>query len=115
MRSWRIVGLAAAFVAVLAIGVIAGRMCTRRPAPASQAPAQRRILYYRSPMNPQATSPTPKKDEMGMDYVPVYAEEDGGTAVAGRPTDAGAGAIWIDPRQVQNAGVTSEPAQVQTL
>jgi len=32
-------------------------------------------LYYRNPMNPEITSPTPTKDSMGMDYVPVYAEE----------------------------------------
>ena len=32
-------------------------------------------LYYRHPMNPSVTSPTPSKDEMGMDFVPVYAEE----------------------------------------
>ena len=38
------------------------------------------ILYYRDPMNPQVTSPTPRKDEMGMDYVPVYSEESGASA-----------------------------------
>ncbi len=36
----------------------------------------KRIVYYRHPMRPSITSPTPKKDEMGMDYVPVYAEGD---------------------------------------
>ncbi len=35
----------------------------------------RKILFYRNPMNPTITSPTPAKDSMGMDYVPVYAEE----------------------------------------
>ena len=34
------------------------------------------VVYYRHPMRPEVTSPTPKKDEMGMDYVPVYAEEE---------------------------------------
>lgn len=34
------------------------------------------IVYYRHPMRPEVTSPTPKKDEMGMDYVPVYAEDE---------------------------------------
>jgi len=34
----------------------------------------RKPLYYRHPMNPQVTSPAPAKDEMGMDYVAVYAE-----------------------------------------
>jgi len=33
------------------------------------------VLYYRHPMNPAVTSPTPAKDQMGMDYIPVYASE----------------------------------------
>lgn len=36
----------------------------------------RKILFYRSTMNPTVTSPVPAKDAMGMDYVPVYAESD---------------------------------------
>jgi Cu(I)/Ag(I) efflux system membrane fusion protein len=36
---------------------------------------QREILFYRNPMDPTITSPVPAKDSMGMDYVPVYAEE----------------------------------------
>ena len=38
-------------------------------------PEGRKILFYRNPMNPTITSPVPAKDEMGMDYVPVYADE----------------------------------------
>ena len=34
-----------------------------------------KIVFYRSPMNPSMTSPTPMKDEMGMDYVPVHEGE----------------------------------------
>jgi len=34
-----------------------------------------KVLFYRNPMNPAVTSPIPAKDEMGMDYVPVYAED----------------------------------------
>ena len=33
---------------------------------------ERKLLYYRNPMGLPDTSPTPKKDPMGMDYVPVY-------------------------------------------
>jgi len=36
---------------------------------------QRKIIHYRSPMGGSDTSATPKKDAMGMDYVPVYADE----------------------------------------
>jgi Cu(I)/Ag(I) efflux system membrane fusion protein len=37
--------------------------------------ANRKILYYRNPMGHPDTSPVPKKDSMGMDYIPVYADE----------------------------------------
>jgi Cu(I)/Ag(I) efflux system membrane fusion protein len=33
-------------------------------------------LFYRNSMNPEVTSPIPAKDPMGMDYIPVYAEQD---------------------------------------
>jgi Cu(I)/Ag(I) efflux system membrane fusion protein len=48
------------------------------PAAAEQAaPAktERKIVYYRNPMGLPDTSPVPKKDSMGMDYIPVYADE----------------------------------------
>ncbi|MBL8914530.1 MAG: efflux RND transporter periplasmic adaptor subunit [Archangium sp.] len=37
--------------------------------------AERKVLYYRSPMDPRQTSPAPAKDSMGMDYVAVYEDE----------------------------------------
>ncbi len=42
---------------------------------AGQQQAQRKPLFYRHPMNPSITSPVPAKDEMGMDYIPVYADD----------------------------------------
>ena len=39
------------------------------------AEGARRILYYRNPMGHNDTSPVPKKDPMGMDYIPVYDGE----------------------------------------
>src|SRR5262245_29733161 len=48
-------------------------------APAPSAPpapsgGERKILYYRNPMGLPDTSPVPRKDSMGMDYIPVYAD-----------------------------------------
>ncbi|MDD2722857.1 MAG: efflux RND transporter periplasmic adaptor subunit [Methylovulum sp.] len=40
----------------------------------SNTRGEKKPLYYRHPMNPQVTSTTPTKDEMGMDYVAVFAE-----------------------------------------
>jgi len=50
--------------------------------------SERKILFYRNPMGTSDTSPMPKKDEMGMDYLPVYADEAGGAAPAGRVAQA---------------------------
>jgi membrane fusion protein, copper/silver efflux system len=53
-----------------------------KPEAAAAAAGERRILYYRNPMGLPDTSPVPKKDSMGMDYLPVYeGEEDDGSAV----------------------------------
>ncbi|UVC13213.1 efflux RND transporter periplasmic adaptor subunit [Mesorhizobium onobrychidis] len=49
---------------------------------AAAAPSGRKILYYRNPMGLPDTSPTPKKDSMGMDYIPVFeGEADDGSTV----------------------------------
>ncbi|MEO6081455.1 MAG: copper resistance protein B [Steroidobacteraceae bacterium] len=48
------------------------------PPSSPQEPAaenQGRILYYKNPMGGPDTSPVPKKDGMGMDYIPVYDSE----------------------------------------
>jgi multidrug efflux pump subunit AcrA (membrane-fusion protein) len=41
----------------------------------SESSGERKILFYRNPMNPAITSAAPAKDEMGMDYIPVYSDE----------------------------------------
>jgi membrane fusion protein, copper/silver efflux system len=46
--------------------------------------SERKPLYYRHQMNPQVTSPVPAKDEMGMDYVAVYAEEPASTVLSSK-------------------------------
>lgn len=39
------------------------------------ASASREPIFYRHPMNPEITSQTPAKDDMGMDYVAVFADD----------------------------------------
>jgi len=66
-------------VVLLALGVLIGGLSVwylqSGPAAEAQHNEERKILYYRNPMNPEVTSPAPMKDSMGMDYVPVYADE----------------------------------------
>ncbi|BCX88284.1 membrane fusion protein, copper/silver efflux system [Methylomarinovum tepidoasis] len=58
-------------------------------------------MFYRHPMNPAITSKTPAKDEMGMDYIPVYPPGCPGATEAGGPP----GTVVIDPTVVQTIGV----------
>ncbi|MDR1818216.1 MAG: efflux RND transporter periplasmic adaptor subunit [Puniceicoccales bacterium] len=55
-------------------------------ADAAGAPTQRKILFYRSPMHPWVTSPTPGKCTVcGMNLAPVFAEEDAPPAAPATP------------------------------
>lgn len=74
-------------------------------APSASADADRKVLYYRNPMGLPDTSPEPKKDSMGMDYVPVYADEAGNDSSI----------VKVSPTRVQMLGVRTEPAALRTL
>ncbi|MBL8398219.1 MAG: efflux RND transporter periplasmic adaptor subunit [Candidatus Accumulibacter sp.] len=76
--------------------------------PAAAPVKAREILYYRNPMGLPDTSPTPKKDSMGMDYLPVYADEQVDDASSVKP-------IRIDAGKIQQLGVRSEAAAWRTL
>jgi len=55
---------------------ICGMQLTAVDEATAAAPAAARTpLFYRNPMRADVTSPVPAKDEMGMDYIPVYAED----------------------------------------
>ncbi len=69
--------------------------------------SEREILFYRNPMNPAITSPVFMQDDMGMDYIAVYADGGGG--------DEPAGTVTIDPVTVQNIGVRSTLAETRDL
>lgn len=59
----------------------------------------RKIKFYRNPMGLPDTSPTPKKDSMGMDYIPVFDGD-----------DSDDGTVKLSPGKIQRSGVKSEPA-----
>ena len=72
---------------------------------APKATGSRKILYYRNPMGLADTSPVPKKDWMGMDYIPVYEgeEQDDGKTVR----------VSLD--KVQRSGVRTETVDMRTI
>jgi Cu(I)/Ag(I) efflux system membrane fusion protein len=73
---------------------------------AEGAPAAggRKLLYYRNPMGLPDTSPVPKKDPMGMDYIAVYEGEDDSS-----------GAIKVRADRIQALGVRTEPVVRRAL
>jgi len=71
---------------------------------ASSAKAERKILYYRNAMGQPDTSPTPKKDAMGMDYVPVYAGD-----------EAASSTVAVSPERLQLLGVKTEAVELRQL
>jgi Cu(I)/Ag(I) efflux system membrane fusion protein len=71
---------------------------------ASASPAGRKIKYYRNPMGLPDTSPTPKKDSMGMDYIAVYEGD-----------DSDDGSVKLSPGRIQRTGVKSEPAALRVI
>ncbi len=64
---------------------------------------RKKPLYYRNPMHPTVTSPVPAKDNMGMDYIPVYADD-------ASSSDSAPGTVVINPTVVQSIGVRTAPA-----
>jgi Cu(I)/Ag(I) efflux system membrane fusion protein len=71
---------------------------------AAHAKGDRKIKYYRNPMGLLDTSPVPKKDSMGMDYIPVYEGE-----------DSDDGSVRLSPGKIQRTGVKSEPAELRQI
>ncbi len=55
---------------------------TSTPSPAGGADDGGKVLFYRDPMGLPEISPVPKKDSMGMDYLPVHDTPTGAPAVA---------------------------------
>ena len=72
---------------------------SRRPklAAGPTADGPKKIIHYRNPMGLPDISPVPKKDSMGMDYIPVYEGE----------TDDG-DTVKISPGKIQRTGVKTE-------
>ena len=74
------------------------------PSRPAEAQAGRKIIYYRNPMGLPDTSPVPKKDSMGMDYIPVYeGEQDDGNTVK------------VSAGRLQRSGVKTELVGTQPI
>lgn len=104
--------VAAAVLAALGIGYWAGgRHASTSVTSAAtlvtndDSNSPRKVLYYRNPMGLPDNSPVPKKDSMGMDYVPVYEGDE--------PDDAGV--VTVSPARVQTLGVKTAVVEKEEL
>ena len=71
---------------------------------AAEAKGDRKVKYYRNPMGLPDTSPVPKKDSMGMDYIAVYEGD-----------DSDDGSVKLSPGKIQRTGVKSEPIEMRRI
>ncbi len=97
--------VAAAIAAALIIGLIVGRSTAVPDGGEAAMSAEREILYWVAPMDANYRRDEPGKSPMGMDLVPVYADE-----AASKP-----GVVKIDPVLVNNLGVRTAVAERGTL
>ena len=78
-------------------------IATTLPPPAALASDEREILYWVAPMDPGYRRDGPGKSPMGMDLVPVYADDGDGRTVT------------IAPEIVQNLGVRTTSSERSRL
>ncbi len=76
---------------------------------------EKKLLFYRNPMGLPDTSPTPKKDPMGMDYIAVYEGEDGDDVDGDTGNNLKIKEVKISTAKVQKLGVRSEAVQWREL
>ena len=96
---------AAVIAATLVIGFLFGRGFAPQYEEAATAEDDNDILYWVAPMDPNYRRDEPGKSPMGMDLVPVYADEAGATP----------GVVSIDPTVLSNLGVRTAIAERGTL
>ena len=97
--------IAVVIAVTLAIGFLFGRGFAPQQEGATTAKADKEILYWVAPMDPNFRRDEPGKSPMGMDLVPVYADEAATTA----------GVVSIDPTVLSNLGVRTAVAERGTL
>ena len=97
--------IAVAVVATLVVGVLIGRSWSPQPSGESAGDAGGEVLYWVAPMDPNFRRDEPGLSPMGMDLVPVYADD----------VSSGRGIVSIDPTMLQNLGVRTAVAELGTL
>lgn len=75
----------------------------------------RKIKFYRNPMDPTIHSDKPMKDSMGMDYVPVYEEQNKNDEQTSTTENLNRGSISLSTEQLKLSGTSVVSAEMKTL
>ena len=99
----KIIFVIGAIVIAVALGILIGRSMSSKTAASTESSAggDREVLHWVAPMDANYRRDEPGKSPMGMDLVPVYADE-----IDGQP-----GVVAIDATIVNNLGVRTAKAQ----
>ena len=87
-------------------------ICGTHIVEAAVPPASRKVLYWTDPMIPGYKADKPGKSPMGMELVPVYAEDG---AAASSETPEGYAPVMLSPQKRQLIGVRIAPVQRREL
>jgi Cu(I)/Ag(I) efflux system membrane fusion protein len=98
---------AIAVLVAIVVGILIGRSMgvSSGVSEVAASNSERKALYWVAPMDPNYRRDEPGKSPMGMDLVPVYADE----------SDGQPGVVSIDPTIVNNLGVRTAKAQFGAL
>lgn len=85
----------------------------KNEAPEKKAPKSRekKVKFYRNPMNPAITSPVPMKDSMGMDYLPVYESDE----APAKDSPTGRAAFELSDEQALNVKLSTKKVERKPL
>jgi Cu(I)/Ag(I) efflux system membrane fusion protein len=99
----KFIPVAIAVIVAVIVGVVIGRSMddSSDSSSSSGADGEREVMYWQAPMDPNYRRDEPGKSPMGMELVPVYADE-----VDGQP-----GVVSIDPTIINNLGVRTAKAE----
>jgi Cu(I)/Ag(I) efflux system membrane fusion protein len=102
-----------ALLVAIAVGALLGGLATTfitgdSGSRTSPGGGEREILYWVAPMDPDYRRDGPGKSPMGMDLVPVYAEDEAGV-------DSQPGVVRVPPEVVNNLGVRTARVENRPL
>lgn len=107
MNRATVIAGALALILTAAVGYWLGQSSSMKDSSDSGGSTERKPLYYKNAMNPTVTSPTPAKDAMGMDFIPVFADDESSGELAGT--------VRIDAVVQQNIGLRTAKAERGSL